>query len=89
MAGSRGVNGSRQQVVGSRDGRGSGYSRSGRGRRDSRGMADGVDCGHQAAVDMGVSRGCVLVFMWVKGSEQQAVGSKRSSGTVHCETFGG
>ena len=90
MAGSRGVNGSRQQVVGSRDDRGSGYSRSGRGRRDSRGMADGVDCGHQAAVDMGVSRGTVcLVFMWVAGSEQQAVGSKRSSGTVNCETFGG
>ena len=32
---------------------------------------------------------CVLVFIWVKGSEQQAVGSKRSSGTVNCETFGG
>jgi len=38
VAGSRGVNGSGQQVVGSRDGRGSGYSRSGRGRRDNRGM---------------------------------------------------
>ena len=73
MAGSRGVNGSRQQVVGSRDGRGSGYSRSGRGRRDSRGMADGVDCGHQAAVDMGVSRGtvCLVFMLWQAVSSRQ------------------